>query len=128
MITSKSPRDVAIVALAAGKEAFSDYSHVYSPKKFTRPQLFACLVLKEFEKKDYRGVSQLLVDCSDLRAAIELTVVPHFTTLQKASRRLLSQNRVRSLIAGTVRRLLKRSTTVNYAAVDSSGFEAHHAS
>ena len=41
MLTSKSPRDVAIVALAAGKEAFSDYSHIYSPKKFTQPQLFA---------------------------------------------------------------------------------------
>ena len=47
MLTSKSPRTVAMVALAAGKEAFSDYSHKFSPKKFTRPQLFACLVLKE---------------------------------------------------------------------------------
>jgi hypothetical protein len=27
MITSKSPRKVAMVALAAGKEAFSDYSY-----------------------------------------------------------------------------------------------------
>jgi hypothetical protein len=52
MITSKSPRKVAMVALAAGKEAFSDFSHLYSPKKFTQPQLFACLVPKEFEKKD----------------------------------------------------------------------------
>ena len=65
-----------MVALAAGKEAFSDYSHKFSPKKFTQPQLFACLVLKEFEKKDYRGLCALLLDCSDLRAAIELTVVP----------------------------------------------------
>ena len=56
-----------MVALAAGKEAFSDYSHNLSPQKFTQPQLFACLVLKEFEKKDYRGVCQLLIDCSDLR-------------------------------------------------------------
>jgi hypothetical protein len=46
MLTSKSPRDVAMVALAAGKEAFSNYSHIYSPKKFTQPQLFACLVIK----------------------------------------------------------------------------------
>ncbi len=45
-----------MVALAVGKEAFSDYSHIYSPKKFTQPQLFACLVLKEFENKDYRGI------------------------------------------------------------------------
>jgi hypothetical protein len=53
---------VAMVALAAGEEAFSDYSHKFSPQKFTpqkftQPQLFACLALKEFEKKDYRKTS-----------------------------------------------------------------------
>ena len=117
-----------MVALAAGKEAFSDYSHKFSPKKFTRPQLFACLVLKEFEKKDYRGVCQLLADCSDLRDAIELMGVPHYTTLQKASHRLLKLDRVRALIAQTVHRVLKRAKVIPYAAVDSSGFEAHHAS
>ena len=117
-----------MVALAVGKEAFSDHSHKFSPKKYTRPQLFACLVLKEFDKKDYSGVSALLTDCSDLRAAIELDKVPHFTTLQKASRRLLKVDRVRTLIEETVHRILGRTTTVDYAAVDSSGFEAHHAS
>jgi hypothetical protein len=128
MISSKSPRKVAMVALAAGKDAFSDYSHKFSPKKFTRPQLFACLVLKEFEKKDYRGVWQLLIDCSDLRTAIGLGAVPHYTTLQKASRRLLKLDRVRSLIANTMQRVRGRSKNIAYAAVDSSGFEAHHAS
>lgn len=116
-----------MVALAAGMDAFSDYSNVYSPHKFTQPQLFACLVLKEFEKKDYRGVCQLLIDCSDLRQAIGLKIVPHFTTLQKASRRLLTQDRVRRLLADTVRRVRRRKH-VKYAAVDSSGFDVHHAS
>ena len=41
-----------MVALAAGRDAFSDYSHVYSPHRFTQPQLFVCLVLKEFERKE----------------------------------------------------------------------------
>ena len=117
-----------MVALAAGKEAFSDYSHVYSPRKFTQPQLFACLVLKEFEKKDYRGVQQLLLDCSDLREAIGLKLVPHWTTLQKASRRLLALPMVRKLLADTVHRVLKRRRRVPYAAGDSSGFDARHAS
>src|ERR1700740_2421689 len=108
MLTSKSPRTVAMVALAAGKEAFSDYSHVYSPKKFTQPQLFACLVLKEFEKKDYRGIRQLLIDCSDRREALGVALVPHYTTLQKASRRLLKQDRVRFLLDDTVRRIRGR--------------------
>jgi hypothetical protein len=128
MITSKSPRTVAMVALAVGKDAFSDYSHKFSPKKYTQPQLFACLVLKEFEKKDYRGVCQLLTDLSDLRAAIDLATVPHFTTLQKASRKLLRLDSVRRLVAETAHRILKTTKTIRYAAVDSSGFEAYHAS
>ena len=117
-----------MVALAAGREAFSDYSHVYSPKKFTRPQLFACLVLKEFEKKDYRGIAQFLEDLPDLQQVLGLKSVPHFTTLQKASKRLLKQKHVRQLIELTARPIRGRSTRVKYAAVDSSGFDAHHAS
>ena len=46
--TSKSPRTVALEALAAGEVALPLYSHPCSPKKFTQPQLFACLVLKAF--------------------------------------------------------------------------------
>src|ERR1700733_12141076 len=114
MISSKSPRKVAMVALAAGKEAFSDYSSLYSPHKFTQPQLFACLVLKEFEKKDYRGIWQLLIDWEDLRQAIGLRSVPHYTTLQKASRRLLKAKPVRELIANTVQRINRRRKRVKY--------------
>jgi hypothetical protein len=128
MTTSKSPRKVAMVALATGKEAFSDYSHKYSPKKFTQPQLFACLVLKEFEKKDYRGIWQFLTDCADLCREIGLSSVPHYTTLQKASRRLLAQKNVRVLLDDTVKRVRGRKRNVPYGAVDSSGFDAHHAS
>jgi len=128
MISSKSPRDVAKVALAAGKEAFSDYSHIYSPQKFTQPQLFACLVLKEFEKKDYRGIWQLLLEFTDLRQVMGLKSVPHFTTLQKASRRLLKAAPVRELISETVRQISGRRRHVAYGAADSSGFDAHHAS
>lgn len=113
---------------AAGKEAFSDYSHRFSPKKFTQPQLFACLVLKEFEKKDYRGVVVLLRDWPELSRALGLGFVPHFTTLQKASRRLLKLSHVRLLLASTIRRIHKRQRRLPYAAGDSSGFDVHHAS
>ena len=129
MTTTKSPKRVAMVALAAGKEAFRDHAHKFSPKKFTQPQLFACLVLKEFERKDYRGVCQLLADCSDLTAAIGLRTVPHFTTLHKAAGRLLRLGHVRRLIAVTVAQAHgRRRVAVPLAAADSSGFDAHHAS
>lgn len=40
-LTTKSPRAVALEALAAGEAALPLYSHPCSPKKFTQPQLFA---------------------------------------------------------------------------------------
>ena len=78
---SKPPKRVLQTACAVAGGASPAYSHLCSPKEFTQHQLFACLVRKEFLKTDYRGVCQTLADRADLRDAIELTVVPHWTTL-----------------------------------------------
>ncbi len=91
MRTSKSPKRVMRTAYATAQRALPAYAHRFSPKKFTQHQLFACLVLKEFLKTDYRGVVGVLADCPDLCAAIELENVPHYTTLQKAADRLLKK-------------------------------------
>lgn len=125
---SKSPLGVARQALATAAEALPAYAHRYSPKKFTQHQLFACLALKTFLKTDYRGVAAHLADHSDLRAALALRAVPHFTTLQKASRRLLRLPRARRLFRATVRRSLRRRRRVKRAALDSTGLDCGHAS
>jgi len=131
--TSKSPRKVALVALAVGKDALALYSHLCSPKKFTQPQLFACLVLKQFFKMDYRGIAAILADSTDLRLVLGLEKVPHFTTIQKAAPRLLHNSQVQRLLDQTVQRAGRRGRRsrrprVKRSAVDSSGFEAHHTS
>ncbi len=95
---SKSPRKVALVALDVGKDALSPYWYLSSPKTFTQPQLFACPVLKEFFKADYRGIAGILADTSSLREAIGLKKVSHWATLQKASRRLLCNATVQRLL------------------------------
>jgi Transposase DDE domain/Transposase domain (DUF772) len=125
---SKSPLRVARQALAVGAQALPAYAHRFSPKVYTQPQLFACLVLKTFLKTDYRGVEAHLHDHSDLRAALGLRAVPHFTTLQKASRRLLRLPRARRLFTATVRRFLRRRRKVRRAALDSTGLDCGHAS
>jgi hypothetical protein len=65
--TSKSPKRVLAEALAVGRRTLPDYAHKYSPKKFTQPQLFACLVLKEFLKIDYRRLTQHLREAAEWR-------------------------------------------------------------
>lgn len=98
-VTSKSPRDVLVTAYLVAQRSIKPYSHKYSRKDFTQHQLFAILVLKNFLKTDYRGVVKQLKDCDSLCEAIQLTKVPHYTTLQKASVRLLKTAPVRTLLA-----------------------------
>jgi hypothetical protein len=125
---TKSPLRVARQALAVAGATLRPYAHKYSPKKFTQPQLFACLVLKTFLRTDYRGAAAHLADHSDVRAALALEGVPHFTTLHKAGRRLLRQPRARRLFRTTVRRFLRRRRKVRRAALDSTGVDCGHAS
>jgi hypothetical protein len=114
--------------LAAGAKTLRPYAHRHSPKKYSQPQLFACLVLKTFFKTDYRGLSALLADLSDLRRVLGLRCAPHWTTLHKAAGRLLVRRRVRRLLGFTVRRVLGRRQRVKRAALDSTGFETGHTS
>src|SRR5687767_7927552 len=89
--TTKSATEFAKEALAAGRAALPDYSSPFSPRKFTQPQLFACLALRQFWRTDYRGTEVRLGEWSDVRdvLGLEQNKVPDFTTLIKVERRLL---------------------------------------
>jgi len=125
---SKSPLVVARRALYTAQTTLRPYAHKFSPKVYTQPQLFACLVLKVFFKTDYRGLTQLLHDLADLRDVLALEHVPHYTTLHKASQRLLTLPRARRLLTGTLRRVLGRRRRVHRAAFDSTGIDCGHRS
>jgi hypothetical protein len=86
---TKSPVALAREALKIGQSGLARYSSQFSRKDFTQPQLFAILALRQFFKTDYRGVVQLLADLSDLRKALGLEKVPHYSTLCYAEGRLL---------------------------------------
>ena len=131
MKTSKSPLRVLEEAFEVGRRTLRDYSHPCSPKKFTQPKLFACLVLKEFLRLDYRKLQAVLKDSPTMAAAIELSVIPHFTTFQKAAVRLLKSRRAERLLDVTVQRARekgKMKRRVKLAAVDGTGFETRHIS
>jgi len=127
-LTSKSPKAVALAALATARRALPAYSHRCSPQTFTQHQLFACLALKNFLKTDYRGVVAQLADSPALIDALELAKVPHYTTLQKAAKRLLLSAPVRRLLEATVRLHMGRRRRVKRSAIDSTGFECTPAS
>ncbi len=126
-MTSESPKAVARAAYAVAQGALPAHSHKFSLKRFTQPQLFVCPVLKVLHKTDYRGIVAILEDSSDLCKAFDLSTVPDFTTLQKASRRLLRLRVANELLYNSVK-TFGRSKKVALAAVDSTGLEARHIS
>jgi len=129
--TSKSPRRVLQVAHDAACQALPAHRHRFSPKKFTQPQLLACLVLKEFARLDYRGLAEHLADHPDLCRLIDLKTVPHFTTFQKAADRLLKAAPARKLFDAALARALRekvRKRRIPLAAADGTGMESRHVS
>jgi transposase len=125
--TSKSPNAVARAAYTVAQEALAAHSHKFSPKRFTQPQLFVCLVLKVSHKTDYRGIVAILKDSPDLCKTFGLMRVPHFATLQKASKRLLRLRVANELLHQSVKSF-RKSKKIALAAIDSTGLEAGHIS
>ena len=123
--TTQSPRKVLVMAYATAQNVLPTYTHRFSPRKFTLPQLFACLVLKTFLKLGYRVFSALLEDCPDLARKIPLRKIPHFTTFQKASPKLLRLPVANRLLLQTVQAVLKKKN-VSLAALDSTGQLSQH--
>ena len=88
---TKDPIALARAALEVGEAALAPYSHPKSPHKYTQPQLFALLVLRQFFRLDYRGLVAWLRRWTELREALGLKRVPHYSTLCYAEDRLLKK-------------------------------------
>src|SRR5215470_14646480 len=79
-----SPLAFTAEALAVARAALPAYSSKFSKKDFTLHQHAALLAVKQFLGLGYRALVAYLRDWSDLRQALGLKRVPHYTTLQKA--------------------------------------------
>jgi len=98
METCKSPRKVLNAAYALAAAVLKDRRSKFSRKDFTGPQLFACLVLREHQKKSYRGLVALLKDCPEWCADIGLKKVPDHNTLCRAHKQLVKPGVVEKML------------------------------
>jgi hypothetical protein len=132
MITSKSPRKVLKTAYALGVEVLPKYFSPFSRHGFTKPQLFACLVLREHQKKSFRGMEALLADSPQWLADLGLCKAPDHNTLSRAFNEFIDPDLASSmldLMAKLARsRKLLRGDGLKPLTVDSSMFESRYVS
>jgi hypothetical protein len=132
MTTSKSPRKVLKIAHELACKHLKGYGSKFSRHDFTQAQLFACLVLREHQKKSYRGLEELLEDSPLWREDIGLPRTPDHNTLCRAFAKLVKPGLIKRMLDQTVvwarKRGMLRHTRIKPVALDSSMFESHHVS
>ena len=134
MITSKSPRKVLKLAYTLGVEVLPRYFSAFSRHDgFTKPQLFACLVLREHQKKSLRGVEALLADSPQWLADIGLSKAPDHNTLSRAFNEFVDPDLATSMLdlmakLAASRKLLRSGKGLKPLTLDSSMFESRQVS
>ena len=128
MLTCKSPRKVFWTAYHYGRMVLPEYSSKYSRKDYQLAHLFACVVLREHQKKSYRDTETLLRDCDHWCRAIGMRRVPDHNTIQRAAGRLLKNSGYRRLMDRLVSMMSLAKVLGFTGAIDSTLYDTHHRS
>ena len=100
------------------------FLHRKSNHIFTVWQHMVLLVIRQYEAKSYRLFVDWLVEAYYLRMFLQLSHIPHFTTLQKFTERI-SGTLLEKIISSFI--ILTKIGQL-FVGIDSSGFKATHAS
>jgi hypothetical protein len=120
------------LAYVLGLEVLPKYFSHFSRHAFTKPQLFACLVLREHQKKSFRGIEALLIDSPQWLADIGLAKAPDHNTLSRAFKEFVDPDLASSMLDLMTKlahsRKLLRGDGLKPLTLDSSMFESRHVS
>jgi hypothetical protein len=117
------------LAMRMSQPYLADYGATRSRHDFTQRQLMTCLVLRAYLKTTYRGVLDILKESSSLRERMGMTdKLPHYTTLQKFSRRSQVIAIAQQLIGRIGQVAAQQESSGQAVAMDSTGMATSVAS
>jgi IS5 family transposase len=128
MMTCQSPRKVMLVAHHLARRVLPAYSTKFSRHDFTLPQLFACLVLREHQKKSYRGVEALLCDAPHWCKRIGMNRVPDHNTLCRAFHLIVNERGMNQMLDLLARWFKTTQLLGSVMGIDSTLYDTHHRS
>ncbi len=103
------------------------YSCKFSKKIYTQHQLLVLILFKDFRNQHYREFIEDVGDMEGVQAILDLSEVPHFTTLQKFLCRIKSLYH-RLTFKKTVNQFYSSDENIPITAIDSSGFTSGYCS
>ena len=103
------------------------YSCKYSKKTFTQHQLLVLILFKDFRNQHYREFIEDVGDMEKVQDALDLSIIPHFTTLQKFLCRIKSLC-LRLTFRKTLSLFYSNDDIIPITAIDSSGFTSGYCS
>ena len=101
------------------------FLHRKSNHVFTILQHLVLLIIRQYEGKSYRIFAEWLFEAYYLRIFLQLSHIPHYTTLQKFSSRI-NGTLLEKIISSFI--LLLTNIRKIFTGIDSTGFKITHAS
>src|SRR4030042_5881709 len=103
------------------------YSCKYSKKIYTQYQLLVLILFKDYRNQHYRDFIEDIGDMESIQEESDLSVVPHFTTLQKFFSRIKTLY-LRYAFRRTLNLFYCNDDPIPITAIDSSGFTSGYSS
>ena len=126
-LASRNIRFVQTAISIVKSTHLNPYSCKFSKKIYTQHQLLVLLLFKDFRNQHYREFIEDIGDMDGVREILNLSVVPHFTTLQKFFCRIKSLY-LRLTFRKTVNLFYSSDENIPITAIDSSGFTSGYCS
>ena len=101
------------------------FLHRKSNHVFSLWQHIVLLTVRQYEGKSYRMFAEWLFEAYYLRMFLQLSHIPHYTTLQKLAARINGTILAKIIIASFI---ILTGTRYIFAGIDSTGFKLTHAS
>jgi hypothetical protein len=103
------------------------YSSKFSKKIYTQHQLLVLILFKDFRDQHYREFIEDVGDMDGVQEILDLSEIPHFTTLQKFFCRIKSLY-LRLTFRKTINLFYSSDENISITAIDSSGFTSGYCS
>lgn len=124
---SRNIRFIHVATSIVKSTRLKPYSCKYSKKIYTQHQLLVLVLFRDFRNQHYREFIEDVGDMELVQETLGLSVIPHFTTLQKFLHRIKSIY-LRITFKKTVNLFYSTDDIIPITAIDSSGFTSGYCS